>query len=176
MARIRSVHPELFTDEQFCSLSQAGRLLCIGIWTQCDDHGVFEWKPFNMKIVLAPVDNVNIAELLDDLVRANCIKRFEVEGKAYGAVRNFCRYQRPKKPAYKHPFPAELRTYVACTGDGSQRVTHSSPTKGEKRSHRRGEEGKGREGDNSKTTTEPGERVALATSAAPPPTASETLS
>lgn len=176
MARIRSVHPELFTDEQFCSLSPHARLLSIGIWTQCDDHGIFEWKPFNMKIVLAPVDNVDIAALLQDLIRAGRIKPFDVDGKAYGAVRNFCRYQRPKKPAYKYPFPSELRTYVAWSGDNSPPVTHSAPTEGEKPPHRRGEERRGRVEDNSKTSTESLERVAPASIEAPPPSAPETLS
>jgi hypothetical protein len=45
-------------------LSPFARLVAIGIWTQCDDHGIFEWKPFSMKINLLPVDGVDL-ELLD---------------------------------------------------------------------------------------------------------------
>jgi hypothetical protein len=114
MARIRSVHPELFTDEGFCALSPHARLLCMGIWTQCDDHGIFEWKPFGMKINLLPVDTVDVPALLNELVSNHQIKKLEIDGKAYGAVRNFCIFQRPKKLHYKHPFPAELSPYVAA--------------------------------------------------------------
>src|SRR5437899_2420300 len=113
MARIRSVHPDLFIDEAFCALSPHARLLCIGIWTVCDDHGIFEWKPFGMKISLLPVDSVDVPALLDEMVAQNQIKKFEIDGKAYGAVRNFCLYQRPKKLFFKHELPAELRPYVA---------------------------------------------------------------
>ena len=45
MARIRSVHPGLWTDEAFVSVSMTARLLAIGLWNQCDDQGAFEWKP-----------------------------------------------------------------------------------------------------------------------------------
>ena len=82
MARIRSVHPDLFIDEAFCALSPHARLLCIGIWTVCDDHGIFEWKPFGMKISLLPVDSVDVPALLDEMVAQNQIKKFEIDGKA----------------------------------------------------------------------------------------------
>lgn len=178
MARIRSVHPELFTDEGFCSLSPLARLLNIGIWTLCDDHGVFEWKPFGMKITILPIDNADIPTLLKELETNNQVTKFEEDGKTYGLVRNFCRYQRPKKPAYKHPFPATARTYVAWKGDNPPPVGKPSPTATEKPSHRRGEERRegNREG-KPKTTTSKTERVSSpAPSAAPSPSAPETLS
>src|SRR4051794_19179480 len=38
-ARIRSIHPRLFTDEAFVSCLPLARLLLLGIWTEADDHG-----------------------------------------------------------------------------------------------------------------------------------------
>ncbi len=99
MARIRSVHPELFLDDAFMELSAFARLLDIGIWTQCDDHGIFEWKPNYFKATILPVDGVDVPQLLAELVKHNCIKQFEEGGRPYGAVRNFCMFQRPKLPA-----------------------------------------------------------------------------
>lgn len=32
MARIRSVHPGLYTDEAFMTLSMAARVLIVGLW------------------------------------------------------------------------------------------------------------------------------------------------
>jgi hypothetical protein len=142
MARIRSIHPGLFTDEGFASLSMAARVLLLGIWTEADDHGVFEWKPVTLKMRIMPVDNVSIPELLAECERAGTIQRFS-SGKSYGLVRNFCRFQRPKKPKYIHPIPTELHTYAGLNEDGSLLVLHQSRNSGEKSPQR--EEGGGEE-------------------------------
>lgn len=132
MARIRSVHPGLFTDEAFVSCSPMARLLLIGLWTEADDQGVFEWKPLTLKMRLLPADNADAAELLDEVATNGIVQRFEVDGKAYGAIRNFRKYQRPKKPNEVHPLPPEFRTYVGLMDQSSEPVPHQSPTKGEK--------------------------------------------
>lgn len=155
MARIRSVHPELFLDDAFMELSLPARLLAIGIWTHCDDHGVFEWKPNFLKATIMPVDTVNAAELLAELVAQNCVKHFEDSGRSYGAVRNFCLFQRPQKPFFKHPFPDWCGSYVALdrrkaqvearnSGSATVVVQEQPQLTPVKRSHRRGEKGKGR--------------------------------
>jgi hypothetical protein len=120
VARIRSVHPGLFTDEAFVTCSAFARLLVIGLWTEADDQGVFEWKPVMIKMRLFPADNIDAAALLAELCVANLIARFQCAGKEYGAVRNFRRFQRPKKPNSIHPLPDEFRTYVALSGDSSE--------------------------------------------------------
>lgn len=139
MARIRSIHPGLFTDEGFASLSMAARVLLLGIWTEADDHGVFEWKPVTLKMRVMPADNVSIPDLLKECVTADTIRQFS-DGKSYGLVRNFCRFQRPKKPKYIHPMPSELRTYAGLNSDGSLQVLHQSRT-GTENSPQREEEG-----------------------------------
>lgn len=128
MARIRSIHPGLFTDEAFVSLSMAARVLFIGILTEADDHGVFEWKPTQFKMRLMPVDAVDVGLLLEEMEAWNSVKRFSSDGKSYGLVRNFCRYQRPKKPKYQFFIPSELRTYAGLSEDGSLPVLHQSST------------------------------------------------
>ena len=135
MARIRSIHPGLFTDEAFVSLSMTTRVLYMGIWTECDDHGVFEWKPVTLKMRLMPVDNVSIQELLSEMEQSGSIKRFQ-SGKGYGLVRNFCRYQRPKEPKYTHPIPPELFKFAGLNHDGSLPLLKRSRTTSEKSSQR----------------------------------------
>src|SRR4051812_4834187 len=103
MARIRSVHPGIFTDEAWVSCSQAARLLVIGLWTECDDQGVFEWKPLQLKMRLFAADNADVGAMLAECAENGIARRFERDGKAYGAVRNFCRYQRPRKPKIWFP-------------------------------------------------------------------------
>jgi hypothetical protein len=122
MARIRSVHPGLFTDEIFVSLSAFARLLFIGIWTECDDRGAFEWKPVTLKMRLLPVDNSDVGALLAELRLANAVRYYELDGRQYGAVRNFCKYQRPKKPNYIHPIDDDFPTYVALSHRSSEPV------------------------------------------------------
>lgn len=127
MARIRSVHPGLFTDEAFVSLSPIARVLLIGLWTECDDRGAFEWKPLTIRMRVLPADNADVEALLEELRSANQVRKYTLDGKSYGAVRNFAKYQRPKKPKYVHPIDDEFSTYVGLTKQSSEPV----PKKGE---------------------------------------------
>jgi hypothetical protein len=137
MARIRSIHPGLFTDEAFMSASAHARLLIIGIWTEAWDDGVFEWKPLTLKAKLFPVDNVDMGALLDELVSLDFVKPFEA-GKRYGAIRNFQKYQRPKKPNSSGALPEILASYVG-------HIPNQFPTSSEKSPQM--EDGGGREGE-----------------------------
>jgi hypothetical protein len=128
MSRIRSVHPGLWTDERFMEVSPLARLLQIGIWNECDDKGSFEWSPIKLKARLLPVDNCDINELLDELVRAGSVIAYEIQGRKLGAVRNFTRYQRPKKPNSLYPQTDEVRNW--CSGERSE-VPNQFPTDGE---------------------------------------------
>lgn len=117
MARIRSIHPGLTTDEAYMSMSMACKAAWTPLWMQCDDHGTFEWKPIVLKAIIFPADNVDFKAILDELMSLDCLKQIEVDGKRYGIVRNFAKYQRPKNPAYKTfkdtQFPDEYAIYIA---------------------------------------------------------------
>lgn len=134
MSRIRSVHPGLWTDEAFVTLSAHARLFFMGLWNECDDVGSFEWSPLKLKMRLAPADNVDGAALLDEIASAGCVMSYDVNGKTYGAVRNFCQYQRPKKPNSTYPQTDEVRAWVnteaRSTRDGSEGVGNQLPTDG----------------------------------------------
>jgi hypothetical protein len=144
MARIRSTHPGQWTDEDFVQCSPLTRLLVLALRNEADDHGVFEWKPLTIKMRLFPVDNVNVDEMLAEAEKFSQIQKFEVDGKSYGAIRNFCKYQRPKKPTYIYPLPNSMALFVACSDTSTEPVPHQFPTSTEK-SPQRKEEG-GREG------------------------------
>lgn len=112
MSRIRSIHPGLWTDEAFVCLSGFARLLYIGLWNECDDKGIFPWSPLQMKMRLLPADNVDAGELLAEIEAAGCVMRYEMGGKKYGAVRNFAKFQRPKKPNNIHPATALVLAFA----------------------------------------------------------------
>lgn len=125
MARIRSVHPGLFTDEAFVSASAYARLLFIGLWTEACDDGVFEWKPVVLKMRLFPADTVDMDALLAELVAYDLVQHTEILGKSYGIVQRFKWLQRQEKR--QHPpgwQETRLRIFArdgyACTYCGAQ--------------------------------------------------------
>lgn len=112
MARIRSIHPGIASDEAYMMMSMAAKAAWPVLWTECDDHGVFEWKPVVLKARIFPADNVDFGVILQEWVTLNAVRCFEHEGKTYGIVRNFCAYQRPKNPSYRYPFPEAVRQFA----------------------------------------------------------------
>lgn len=122
MARIRSIHPGLFTDEAYMSLSMAAKAALPALWTQCDDQGVFEWKPVVLKARIFPADDVDMAALLAELEANDCIKSYQHNAKQFGVVRNFNKWQRPKKPSHVYWLPDELREFAGNLTDDEDRA------------------------------------------------------
>ena len=130
MARIRSIHPGQWTDEDFVACSPMGRLLAIALRNVADDQGVFEWKPLGLKMQIFPGDNADVPALLGELSESNQIRVFDVSGKKYGAIRNFRRWQRPEKPKAVHPLPDDLRSYVGLSATDTPGSDDGSPNGG----------------------------------------------
>lgn len=107
-----------------------------GLWCEADDSGVFEWKPLTLKARILPAPAINFEDLLSVLSSSNFIMAYEIGGKKYGAVRNFCRFQRPKKPNRIHPLTDEVEKWTRLKepefGTSSEPVPHQFPTSGEK--------------------------------------------
>jgi hypothetical protein len=116
MARIRSIHPGQTKDSDFVELSFPARLLAIFIRNWCDDQGVFEWKPKQLKMEIFPADNIEIDPLLSELIAHKQVMSYELDGRHYGAVRNFGDWQRPKKPNRVYPVTQEVRKWTAGKG------------------------------------------------------------
>lgn len=120
MARIRSIHPGLFTDEAFVTLTSDAQVFFLGLLTEADDQGIFEWKPLTLKIRLRGGKDGPVEPLLEELHTVNNVRKFELAGRHYGAIRNFRRFQRPKKPNRVHPINDEIRTYVGLNAPSSE--------------------------------------------------------
>ncbi|GBR26997.1 hypothetical protein AA11826_0002 [Komagataeibacter oboediens DSM 11826] len=112
MARIRSIHPGLWTDEDFVNLSPVARLFYIGIWSEADDQGAFAWKPITLKARILPADNVDALSLLQEMIDSGVIRKADDDGSPIGLLKNFCKWQRPKKPVLHFTVPEELRAFV----------------------------------------------------------------
>lgn len=140
MARIRSTHPEQWTDEHFVTMSPLARLLTIAVRNEADDNGVFECNVAKLKIRLLPMDHCDIGDLVREMFNAKQIISFSLGGREFAVIRNFRRYQRPKKAVCKHPFPGTLpdgtpfATYIGDAPIGepaapeTDRVRHQSVT------------------------------------------------
>jgi hypothetical protein len=132
MARIRSVHPGLTSDESYMSMSMTAKAAWTPLWMQCDDHGIFEWKPIVLKALIFPADNVDFALVLSELEQLDCIRKIDIAGRPHGVVRNFARYQRPKNPSYRHfkadELPADLGSYIGIKGAAPPVLPQSSPS------------------------------------------------
>ena len=114
--RIRSIKPEFWSSPDIAALSDADRLLFIGLWSYVDDHGrgrddialiVAALYPHDM--VANPLDTV--AKVRDGLARlseADLILRYTVASRTYFLVTGWSKHQRVDKPkASRIPAPEE---------------------------------------------------------------------
>ncbi len=101
MARIRSIKPGFFTDEDLADVSRDARLFFIGLWCHADEAGILEDRPKQLLAKVFPHDrDLTVKDTLrhlyelDDL---NFIIRYfdEESGKKYIHIRNWKDHQRP---------------------------------------------------------------------------------
>lgn len=111
--RIRSIKPELFTDEKLWDLGQETGLPVLqafaGMWCYADREGRFEWRPRALKVAILPYWEGDFSRVLDALTTRGFLHKYEVEGRQYGVVVNFSRHQTPnnrEKPS-EIPEPPE---------------------------------------------------------------------
>jgi hypothetical protein len=114
MARIRSIKPEFFDDEDLCAFGPWHRLCFAGLWTQADKAGRIEDRPRRLKTRIFPYDDLDFESLLKDLATSGFIVRYVVEGKHYICIPedSWDEHQRPRKDEHESSFPS-----VSCAED-----------------------------------------------------------
>jgi hypothetical protein len=112
MARIRSIKPEFFTDEELGQLSPAIRLLFIALWTEADKAGRLKDKPKTLKARCIPFDHVDIDKALGALADGKFIIRYEAEGEAYIQIRTWEEHQRPHHTERESVIPERVNGYL----------------------------------------------------------------
>jgi hypothetical protein len=107
MARIRSIKPEFFDDEELCALSSWHRLCFVGLWLEADRDGRLEDRPKRLKPHIFPYDDLDIDALLTTLAESGFILRYTVDGRSYIQIVNFARHQLPSRdePPSEIPMP-----------------------------------------------------------------------
>ena len=106
MARIRTIKPEFFLNEDLAKLSAHARLAFIGLWNHADRDGRLEDRPERLKAVIFPYEAVSFHGFLDELASSKFIIRYEVEGVKYIEIPTFCVHQRPH--------PKEPNSNIPC--------------------------------------------------------------
>ena len=114
--RIRSIKPEFWSSPDIAALSDADRLLFIGLWSYVDDHGRGRDDVALIVAALFPHDMVadprdTVAKVCDGLARlseANLILRYTVASRTYFLVTGWGKHQRVDKPKVSRiPEPTE---------------------------------------------------------------------
>ncbi len=108
MARIRTIKPEFWSNEQVMDCSPMARLLFIGIWNFCDDGGNHPASSKTLKAEIFPGDDItstSIQELLDELESNGLIALYAALDKSFWHVTGWI-HQKIDKPTIKYPaFP-----------------------------------------------------------------------
>lgn len=110
MARIRALKPGFFKDhELFMAEKESGyplRLAYEGLWCVADREGRFKWKPHEIKTDVLPYDDVDMAKVLDALVKCKKIIRYKCAGEDYGYIPKFAEHQHVNKNEANSTLPA----------------------------------------------------------------------
>jgi hypothetical protein len=146
--RIRTVKPELFSDETLWDLEKETGLpllrVFVGLWCYCDRDGRFVWSPRALRGAIAPCWDGDMAAALEALASKLYIVRYTVNGRDYGYVRTFSEHQaiNGKELPSGLPPPVLHATDTRAAREEHATVTRPEPIRGEGK----GREGKGREG------------------------------
>ena len=95
MARIRSIKPGFFLNEEVASLPFQWRLLFVGLWTQADRDGRLEDRPQRLKAALFPYDDLNINDGLGSLANEGLIIRYDRDGQRLITIPTWAKHQQP---------------------------------------------------------------------------------
>lgn len=121
MARIRTIKPEFWTDEDMAELSEPACLLAIGLLNYADDEGYFNANPKLIKAAVFPIrePSAPIPVLIRELSNCGYLSMFSTsDGKQFGAITNFLKHQVVNKPKESKIKCLPLIPYEYCTDTG----------------------------------------------------------
>lgn len=161
MARIRTVKPSFWTDGKIVRLSPFARLFYIGCWNfALCDLGHLPDDPFELKLQILPADDVDAADLVEELLQAGRLRRISVGGQQYLQAHRLADHQKTDKrwdsrcPACsgsqdEHPTdapePSETPPEPASLPETPPDSPDHTETPPDSAQESKGKEGKGRE-------------------------------
>lgn len=129
-ARIRTVKPEIFHDEDLWELGERTGMPVYqgfqGLWCYADREGRFEWRPKALKALVLPYWSGDFEALLGALLAEGMLARYDVGGRQYGLVVNLKNHQafNAREPASRLPPPppgtcTHVRAHARHGGNGN---------------------------------------------------------
>jgi len=135
MPRIRTIKPEFFLSDDILDLSPLSRLLYIGLWCHADCEGRMKHQR-SIKNQIIPEEQAKYPSLLQELIDAEHVIVYAVNGNEYLYLPTFKRHQRPHHTEKESDIPAY-----------ESELTVKQPLiNGRKGKEGKGREGKGKEG------------------------------
>mgnify|MGYP001609842120 CR=1 FL=1 len=111
MARIRTIKPDFWIDEDIAGCSPLAQLLYIGLWNFSDDEGRGQYVPLRIHGNIFPYrEDVDIRALLGELEAGGFIRVYQVSGQRYYDIPTFAKHQKIDKrqdsrlPAFSEGF------------------------------------------------------------------------
>lgn len=156
MPRIRTIKPEFFRHEDLQDLEAANpgsycMLVFIGLWSQCDNQGVFIYRPRQLKLDILPFLDFDMEETLSLLSQAGLLSLYEADGKQYGIIPTLPEHQRftgkeAGEAGKKYPAPSEKTQGINSETTGKQQGSNSErPVSQEREREREREQGNGKD-------------------------------
>jgi hypothetical protein len=123
MSRIRSIKPEFWTSAQVIDCAPITRLFFIGLWNFCDDHGHHPANEKQLKALIFPGDDIDlpaIRKMVDELLRAGLLTKYDVDNKAYLFVTGWHHQKIDRVQPSKFPYPdgSIRRSFDECAANG----------------------------------------------------------
>ena len=115
MARIRTIKPEFWQNEELAEVSESARLVAIGLLNLSDDEGWFKAHARLIESALFPLTepSMSIHECLNQLIEIGYITIHSgSDSKSYGNVVNFNAHQRVNRPS-----PSKIKALIDFSED-----------------------------------------------------------
>jgi len=125
MARLRTIKPELYTNDLLASCSIHARYLFPGLWCHADRRGILEDRPLRIKANIFPLDDVDVDALLAELAARGFIRRYEVDGVRCIQIPKFLKHQNP----HVHEKPNDLPEPPSYGETIREQYLHSAGTR-----------------------------------------------
>jgi len=98
VARMRSLKPEFWHDQEITRIPRDARLLYMALWNFADEHSRLQGDPRYLKGQVFPYDDdlnpTKISALLDHLVSIGKVERYTVRGAVYLFLPKLAKHQR----------------------------------------------------------------------------------
>lgn len=142
MARIRTIKPDFWTDEEIVELDPMDRLLFVGLWNFCDDQGYIDYRPKKLKMQIFPADDFDLPAAMERLRKSSLVDAYDAPTGVVAHIRNWSKHQRVNNPSKERYVAADLQERDTFDGPSTGLLSPNDSWSAEGK----GREGKGKEG------------------------------